>query len=34
VAEQGTHEQLLALKGIYSELHRVQYESTASGAPP
>jgi ABC-type multidrug transport system fused ATPase/permease subunit len=34
VAEQGTHDELLALKGIYSELHRVQYENTASGAPP
>jgi len=34
VAEQGTHDELLALKGIYSELHRIQYENTASGAPP
>jgi ABC-type multidrug transport system fused ATPase/permease subunit len=34
VAEQGTHDELLALKGIYSELHRVQYENTPSGAPP
>jgi subfamily B ATP-binding cassette protein MsbA len=34
VAEQGTHDELLQLKGIYSELHRIQYESTASGAAP
>jgi ABC-type multidrug transport system fused ATPase/permease subunit len=34
VAEQGTHDELLTLKGIYSELHRIQYENTASGAPP
>jgi ABC-type multidrug transport system fused ATPase/permease subunit len=32
VAEQGTHDELLALKGIYSELHRVQYESAVSGS--
>jgi ABC-type multidrug transport system fused ATPase/permease subunit len=34
VAEQGTHDELLERKGIYAELHRVQYESTATGAPP
>jgi subfamily B ATP-binding cassette protein MsbA len=34
VAEQGTHDELLTLKGIYSELHRIQYESTPSGAAP
>jgi ABC-type multidrug transport system fused ATPase/permease subunit len=34
VAEQGTHDELLTLKGIYSELHRIQYENTPSGAPP
>jgi subfamily B ATP-binding cassette protein MsbA len=34
VAEQGNHDELLALKGIYSELHRIQYENTPSGAPP
>jgi len=34
VAEQGTHDELLGLKGIYAELHRIQYEVTASGAPP
>jgi subfamily B ATP-binding cassette protein MsbA len=28
VAEQGTHDELLMRKGIYSELHRIQYEST------
>jgi ABC-type multidrug transport system fused ATPase/permease subunit len=31
VAEQGTHRELLERKGIYAELHRVQYES--AGAP-
>ena len=34
VAEQGSHDELLKLNGIYSELHRIQYENTASGAPP
>ncbi len=34
VAEQGTHDELLTLKGIYAELHRIQYENTASGAAP
>jgi ABC-type multidrug transport system fused ATPase/permease subunit len=34
VSEQGTHDELLKLKGIYCELHRVQYDTTASGAPP
>jgi len=34
VAEQGSHDELLKLNGIYAELHRVQYENTASGAPP
>ena len=34
VAEQGTHDELLTLKGIYGELHRIQYENTASGAAP
>jgi ABC-type multidrug transport system fused ATPase/permease subunit len=33
VAEEGTHDELLALNGIYSELHRVQYENAPSGAP-
>jgi subfamily B ATP-binding cassette protein MsbA len=32
VAEQGTHDELLARKGIYSELYRIQYESTPAGA--
>ena len=32
VAEQGTHDELLELGGIYAELHRVQYESAASDA--
>jgi subfamily B ATP-binding cassette protein MsbA len=30
VAEQGTHDELLALAGVYAELHRIQYEQ----APP
>jgi ABC-type multidrug transport system fused ATPase/permease subunit len=34
VAEQGTHDELLTLQGIYAELHRIQYENTASGAAP
>jgi ABC-type multidrug transport system fused ATPase/permease subunit len=34
VAEQGTHDELLARKGIYSELYRIQYESTPAGAAP
>jgi subfamily B ATP-binding cassette protein MsbA len=34
VAEQGTHEELLARKGIYSELYRIQIESTPAGAAP
>ncbi len=36
VAEQGTHAELLALNGVYAELHRVQYEqgtAAASAAP-
>jgi ABC-type multidrug transport system fused ATPase/permease subunit len=34
VAEQGSHDELLKLNGIYAELHRIQYDNTASGAPP
>jgi ABC-type multidrug transport system fused ATPase/permease subunit len=30
VAEQGTHDELLGLGGIYAELHRIQYESAGS----
>jgi subfamily B ATP-binding cassette protein MsbA len=32
VAEQGTHDELLDLGGIYAELHRIQYESAGSVA--
>jgi ABC-type multidrug transport system fused ATPase/permease subunit len=32
VAEQGTHDELLEIGGIYAELHRVQYESARSVA--
>jgi ABC-type multidrug transport system fused ATPase/permease subunit len=34
VAEQGTHDELLARKGIYSELYRIQYESAPASAAP
>jgi ABC-type multidrug transport system fused ATPase/permease subunit len=30
VAENGTHEHLLALNGVYAELHRIQYEETSA----
>jgi subfamily B ATP-binding cassette protein MsbA len=32
VAEQGTHEELLALNGVYAELHRIQYEQGPAAA--
>jgi subfamily B ATP-binding cassette protein MsbA len=33
VAEQGTHDELLALNGVYAELHRIQYDQApAAGA--
>jgi subfamily B ATP-binding cassette protein MsbA len=37
VAEEGTHDQLIAKNGVYAELHRIQYEqapaTAAAGAP-
>ncbi len=32
VAEEGTHDQLLALNGVYAELHRIQYEEASAKA--
>jgi ABC-type multidrug transport system fused ATPase/permease subunit len=32
VAEQGTHDELLKISGIYAELHRIQYEGAGSVA--
>ena len=34
VAEQGTHDELLALAGVYAELHRIQYEQTPAASMP
>jgi subfamily B ATP-binding cassette protein MsbA len=34
VAEQGTNDALLAANGVYAELHRIQYETSASHASP
>ena len=30
IAENGTHQQLLALNGVYAGLHRIQYEETSA----
>jgi len=32
VAEEGTHEELLALNGVYAELHSIQYEEASAKA--
>ncbi|HTS22710.1 MAG TPA: ABC transporter ATP-binding protein [Casimicrobiaceae bacterium] len=34
VAEQGTHDELLKLAGVYAELHRVQFEQAPAAAAP
>jgi subfamily B ATP-binding cassette protein MsbA len=34
VAEQGTHDQLLAMGGTYAELYSVQFDTTAAKAAP
>jgi subfamily B ATP-binding cassette protein MsbA len=34
VAEHGTHDELLALAGVYAGLYRVQYPSTPAAASP
>ena len=33
VAENGTHEDLIAKNGIYAQLHRTQFESEGAAAP-
>jgi ABC-type multidrug transport system fused ATPase/permease subunit len=34
VAEQGTHDELLKLGGVYAELHRIQYEQPPAATAP
>jgi ATP-binding cassette subfamily B protein len=34
IAEQGTHEELLAANGLYAELYRTQFSRTSEPAPP
>ena len=33
VAEEGSHDKLLALGGVYAELYRIQYDQTATLTP-
>ena len=34
IAEQGTHDQLLARKGLYADLYHVQFGDTPAPPPP
>jgi subfamily B ATP-binding cassette protein MsbA len=34
VAEQGTHDELLRVNGVYAELHRIQYEQSPAATAP
>jgi len=33
VAEQGTHDELVAMGGVYAEPHRIQYEQPGGSGP-
>ncbi len=34
VAEQGSHQELIALNGVYAELHRIQFKDEPAVEPP